>query len=45
MVRARAPESVRERIVVHVWCRSAGLLSRIAEHDIGFAGETRDPHP
>ena len=38
--RARAPESVRERIVVHGLVPSTELLSRIAEHDIGFAGET-----
>jgi len=39
-LRARAPESVRERIVVHGLVPNAELLSRIAEHDIGFAGET-----
>jgi len=31
---------VRERIVVHGWCRARSCCRGIAEHDIGFAGET-----
>ena len=36
----RVPEEWRGRIVVHELVSNAELLSRIAEHDIGFAGET-----
>jgi hypothetical protein len=36
----RVPEHWRERIKVHDLVSNAELLSRIAEHDIGFAGET-----
>jgi glycosyltransferase involved in cell wall biosynthesis len=36
----RVSESWRGRIVVHSPVTNADLLSRIAEHDIGFAGET-----
>lgn len=36
----RLPEAWRERIIVHGLVSNAELLSRIAEHDIGFAGET-----
>jgi glycosyltransferase involved in cell wall biosynthesis len=36
----RLPEAWRGRIVVHGLVSNAELLSRIAEHDIGFAGET-----
>jgi glycosyltransferase involved in cell wall biosynthesis len=36
------PEVWRGRIKVHGLVSNAELLSRIAEHDIGFAGET--PH-
>ena len=36
----RVPESWRQRIKVHPLVSNAELLSRIAEHDIGFAGET-----
>jgi glycosyltransferase involved in cell wall biosynthesis len=39
-LRARAPENAHKRIVVHGLVPNAELLSRIAEHDIGFAGET-----
>jgi glycosyltransferase involved in cell wall biosynthesis len=34
------PESWRRRVKVHGLVSNAELLSRIAEHDIGFAGET-----
>jgi glycosyltransferase involved in cell wall biosynthesis len=36
----RVPELWRGRIMVHDLVTNAELLSRIAEHDIGFAGET-----
>ena len=36
----RVPEAWRGRIKVHGLVSNAELLSRIAEHDIGFAGET-----
>jgi glycosyltransferase involved in cell wall biosynthesis len=36
----RVPEAWRDRIKVHELVSNAELLSRIAEHDIGFAGET-----
>jgi glycosyltransferase involved in cell wall biosynthesis len=36
----RVPETWRERVMVHGLVSNAELLSRIAEHDIGFAGET-----
>jgi glycosyltransferase involved in cell wall biosynthesis len=36
----RVPEAWRGRIMVHGLVSNAELLSRIAEHDIGFAGET-----
>lgn len=36
----RVPEGWRERIMVHGLVPTTELLSRIAEHDIGFAGET-----
>jgi glycosyltransferase involved in cell wall biosynthesis len=36
----RLPEAWRGRIRVHGLVSNAELLSRIAEHDIGFAGET-----
>ena len=34
------PEEWRGRIILHELVSNAELLSRIAEHDIGFAGET-----
>jgi glycosyltransferase involved in cell wall biosynthesis len=36
----RTPEAWRGRIMVHGLVSNAELLSRISEHDIGFAGET-----
>jgi glycosyltransferase involved in cell wall biosynthesis len=36
----RVPDAWRGRIKVHGLVSNAELLSRIAEHDIGFAGET-----
>ena len=36
----RTPDAWRGRIKVHGLVSNAELLSRIAEHDIGFAGET-----
>ncbi|HUC60693.1 MAG TPA: glycosyltransferase [Alphaproteobacteria bacterium] len=41
-LRARAPEAWRARIFFHPLAANEALLSRIAEHDIGFAGERRD---
>ena len=38
---ANAPAAWRGRIAVHGVVSNAELLSRIAEHDIGFAGELR----
>jgi len=37
------PESVRCRVTVHGLVENEELLSRIAEHDIGFAGELHEP--
>jgi glycosyltransferase involved in cell wall biosynthesis len=37
----RVPKDWRNRIVVHTVVTGAELLSRIAEHDIGFAGEMK----
>jgi glycosyltransferase involved in cell wall biosynthesis len=39
-IKHRSPEAWRGRIMVHGLVSNAELLSRIAEHDIGFAGET-----
>jgi hypothetical protein len=36
----RTPERWRKRIVLHPLVPPRELLSRIAEHDVGFAGET-----
>ena len=36
----RVPEAWRGRIMVHGLVSYSELLSRITEHDIGFAGET-----
>lgn len=36
----RVPEAWRRRITIHELVSNSELLSRIAEHDIGFAGET-----
>lgn len=36
---ARAPDSWRERIYFHAQVSHAKLISRLAEHDIGLAGE------
>ncbi|HUC61101.1 MAG TPA: glycosyl transferase family 1 [Alphaproteobacteria bacterium] len=41
-LRAQAPEAWRERIFFHPLAANEALLSRIAEHDIGVAGERRD---
>src|SRR5262249_32781020 len=38
-LRDRVPENWRERIFFHGLVSNEELLSRIAEHDIGFAGE------
>ena len=37
------PTSVRQRLAVHGLVGNEELLSRIAEHDIGYAGELKDP--
>lgn len=39
LLRTHAPAPWRERIFVHPVVQNDELLSRIAEHDIGFAGE------
>lgn len=39
---ARTPERWRDRIFLHPLVSNEELLSRIAEHDIGFAGETKE---
>jgi len=39
-IKHRSPEAWRGRIMVHGLVSNVELLSRIAEHDIGFAGET-----
>lgn len=38
-IRGRIPERWRQRVFFHPLVANAELLSRIAEHDIGFAGE------
>lgn len=38
---ARVPEQSRRRVFVHGLVSNEELLSRIAEHDIGFAGELK----
>jgi glycosyltransferase involved in cell wall biosynthesis len=38
---SRVPERLRDRIFVHGLVSNDRLLSRIAEHDIGFAGEMK----
>jgi glycosyltransferase involved in cell wall biosynthesis len=38
---SRVPEEWRKRIFIHELVSNDELLSRIAEHDIGFAGEQR----
>lgn len=38
---ALVPEDWRDRVIVHRLVSNEELLSRIAEHDIGFAGEMR----
>jgi glycosyltransferase involved in cell wall biosynthesis len=40
MLSSRVPEAWRRRIFIHPQVPNDKLLSRIAEHDIGFAGET-----
>jgi glycosyltransferase involved in cell wall biosynthesis len=37
------PAGVRQRLSVHGMVENEGLLSRIAEHDIGYAGELEVP--
>jgi len=37
------PVGVRKKLKVHGLVENEELLSRIAEHDIGYAGELRDP--
>lgn len=38
---SRLPEAWRERVVVHPLVANSELLSRMSEHDIGFAGEMK----
>ncbi len=40
-LRARIPEGWRDRLFLHGLVPNGELLSRIAEHDIGFAGEMK----
>lgn len=40
-LRNQIPEAWRSRVFVHPLVSNAELLSRIAEHDIGFAGEMK----
>jgi len=40
----RVPRTWRDRVFVHGIVPNAELLSRIAEHDIGYAGEMRHCH-
>ena len=42
-IRSVTPPAWRDRIFLHRLVSNAELLSRIAEHDIGFAGERREP--
>ena len=42
-IRGRIPERWRQRVFFHPLVTNEELLSRIAEHDIGFAGERPDP--
>ena len=37
------PAAVRQRLTVHGLVKNEELLSRIAEHDIGYAGELQEP--
>lgn len=37
------PESVRKKLTVHGLVKNEELLSRIAEHDIGYCGEPKTP--
>lgn len=37
------PKGVRQRLTVHGLVENEELLSRIAEHDIGYAGELKEP--
>jgi len=38
-LRAQIPDELRSRVIVHGLVTNSELLSRVAEHDIGFAGE------
>jgi glycosyltransferase involved in cell wall biosynthesis len=40
-LRERVPKAWREQVIVHPLVSGAELLSRIAEHNIGFAGEMK----
>jgi glycosyltransferase involved in cell wall biosynthesis len=42
-MREKTPSTWRDRVVVHDLVSNGELLSRIAEHDIGFAGEAKTP--
>jgi len=42
-IRSRMPDRWRTRVFFHPLVPNDLLLSRIAEHDIGFAGEARQP--
>jgi len=41
-IRSRLPDRWQQRVFIHPLVPNDELASRVAEHDIGFAGETRD---
>lgn len=41
-IRSRLPEAWQQHVFIHPLVPNATLARRVAEHDIGFAGETRD---
>jgi glycosyltransferase involved in cell wall biosynthesis len=41
-IRSRLPEAWRQRVFIHPLLPNDALARSVAEHDIGFAGETRD---
>ena len=43
MAGAELPDGSKRKIVVHEQVENEELLSRIAEHDIGYAGEPKTP--
>jgi glycosyltransferase involved in cell wall biosynthesis len=41
-IRSRLPEAWRQHVFIHPLVSNDALAARVAEHDIGFAGETPD---